>query len=244
MSDTPVVTIDELNLPYVPRSWAFADERRAEIEAYFQARRQTTPGIWNGRVLVLSDYALRGRRLQGTCFDVDFASFLAWREWGYLDKTVTNCFAMGALQAADGAFLLGVMGMHTANAGHIYFPAGTPELTDVRDGVLDLTFNVIREVIEETGLSSADFVAERDWRAVVMGPRLALFKRIRVAASASDLRARILDALGREQQPEFSDIRIVRGPDDFDPMIPPFVITFLRDAWRSPTRAGELSDGT
>jgi 8-oxo-dGTP pyrophosphatase MutT (NUDIX family) len=243
MTATSVVTIEELDLPFVRQAWAFADARRAEIEAHFEARRKAAPGIWNGRILLLSDYALRGRHLHGTCFDTDFASFLAWRDWGCPDRTVTNCFAMGALQAADGAFLLGVMGAHTANAGRIYFPAGTPELEDVRDGVLDLSFNVVREVTEETGLTAADFVAEHDWRAVVTGSRVALFKRLRVATSASDLRARILDFLGREQEPEFSDIRIVRGPDDLDPMIPPFVMTFLRDTWRSPMRVGELSDG-
>jgi 8-oxo-dGTP pyrophosphatase MutT (NUDIX family) len=231
MDETRVVTIDEIDLPFVAQAWPFADQRRAEIDAHFERRRQAASGIWNGRVLLLSDYQVRGRRLQGTCFETDFASFLAWRDWDCPDRTVANCFAMGALQAEDGAFLLGVMGAHTASAGRIYFPAGTPEFEDIRDGALDLASNVVREVTEETGLTCADYIAQGDWRVVLMGPRIAFFKRLSVATPASDLRERILDFLAQEKEPEFSDIRIVRGPLDLDPMIPTFVTAFLKDAW-------------
>jgi len=36
------------------------------------------------------------------------------------------------VQSADGAFLLGVMGDHTFNAGHIYFPCGTPDPSETK----------------------------------------------------------------------------------------------------------------
>jgi hypothetical protein len=34
-----------------------------------------------------------------------------------------------------------------------------------------------------------------------------------------------------DQHPELADIRIVRGPADFDPMMPPFVTAFLSHAF-------------
>ena len=42
---------------------------------------------------------------------------------------VCDCFGAAAIAAVDGAFLLGVMGPHTANAGRIYFPGA-----DARSG--------------------------------------------------------------------------------------------------------------
>ena len=87
-----------------------------------------------------------------------------------------NCFAMGALRGNDGGFVLGEMAPHTANAGKIYFPAGTPDPTDVTSGTVDLVGSVMREVFEETGLTSADFVPEPGWVTVLAGPRIAHMK--------------------------------------------------------------------
>jgi 8-oxo-dGTP pyrophosphatase MutT (NUDIX family) len=231
MSEPSIVAIDELELSFAPQAWSFADQRRLEIDAYFEARQRKTPELWNGRVLLLSRCVLRERRLSGSFFETDFASFLAWREWGCPDRTVVNCFAMGALRAADGAFLVGVMAAHTANSGRIYFPAGTPDPEDIRGSIVDLEQNVAREVAEETGLTPNDFIPRVGWEAVVEGPRIALFKILDVDAAAVDLRARILDHLAQESAPEFCDIRILRSRNDLDPRMPVFVRAFLDRAW-------------
>jgi 8-oxo-dGTP pyrophosphatase MutT (NUDIX family) len=231
MNDSSFVALDELELSFAPQAWSFADQRRLEIDAYFEARRRKTPELWNGRVLMLSRCVLGERRLSGSFFETDFASFLAWREWGCPDQTVVNCFGMGALRAADGAFLVGVMAAHTSNAGRIYFPCGTPDPDDIRGSIVDLEQNVMREVEEETGLTPNDYISRFGWDAVVVGPRIALFKILDVNATAVELRARILDHLTRETKPEFTDIRILRGRDDLDPKMPMFVRAFLDRAW-------------
>jgi 8-oxo-dGTP pyrophosphatase MutT (NUDIX family) len=223
----PVIPIDHLEFIYEPRPWPFADERRAEIDAYFAQRRAKSPQLWNGRIVLATRYRIFDRNLTGACFETDFASFLAWRDWDCPDTTITNCFAMGALRSADGAFLLGVMGAHTANPGQIYFPAGTPDPSDVADGKLDLAGSITREVAEETGLAATDYTAEPGWHAVPAGPRLALMKVLAADATALDLQRRMREYIARETNPELADIRIVRAPADFDPLMPPFVTAFL-----------------
>jgi 8-oxo-dGTP pyrophosphatase MutT (NUDIX family) len=228
-----VIPIDHLAFTFEPRPWPFAEARRAEIDAHFTARRAKSPQIWNGRVVLASRYTITDGRLTGSCFETDFASFLAWRDWGFPAADANNVFAMGALRGSDGGFLLGVMGAHTANAGRVYFPAGTPEPEDVANGSLDLAGNVVREVAEETGLTPDDYTAAPGWHAIAAGARLALMKVLDADATALDLQRRMREHIAQEQNPELADVRIVRGPADFDPMMPSFVTAFLSHALRS-----------
>ncbi len=226
-----IVRLERLELAYTQRPWPFAAERREEIDRHFAMLRQAKPELWNGRMLLLAEHAIHQGVLRGACLETDFASFVAWRDWGFPETGVHNCFAMGALRARDGAYLLGVMGQHTVNAGSIYFPAGVPDLDDVIGDDVDLASNVRREVAEETGLDPGTYRADDGWVCVRTGPRLAMMKLIDVPATADALRARILAHLAREAKPELADIRIVRGPADLDPMMPPFVTAFLEHMW-------------
>lgn len=232
--DTPI-TVRRLELGIAPYAWPFAQERRREIDDHFAALRRSKAELWNGRVLLMKDAAFGDGVLGGTFFETGFADFMAWRDWGFPDRTVQNCFSMGALRGCDGGYLLGVMSVFTANAGRIYFPAGTPEPADVVGGTVDLLGNVLRELQEETGLDPATLSVAADWTAVVAGPRLALMKAIQADRPAETLRAEVLRHLATEARPELADIRIVRSADDFHPAMPDFVTAYLSYVWtRSP----------
>lgn len=234
MTEITIVPVERLELSFASRPWSFASERRADIDAYFADLQRANPTLWNGRVLMLHEHDIRGPIFHGAYLETDFASLLAWRHWDFPDAAIKNCFAMGALQGSDDAFLLGVMGAHTSNPGMIYFPAGLPDLTDIDGTRVDLVHNLIREIGEETGLGQADFEAEPGWTTVLAGPRIAQMKRLRARETAPELRRRILANLAHEPQPELVDVRIVRSPADFDPMMPPFVTAFLRHIWSIP----------
>jgi 8-oxo-dGTP pyrophosphatase MutT (NUDIX family) len=226
------VAIDRLELGIAPYPWPFAQARRGEIDAHFATLRQALPDLWNGRVLLMKDVAVAGGVLRGTFFETGFADFMAWRDWDFPDRSVVNCFAMGALRAGDGAFLLGVMSQFTANAGRIYFPAGTPDPSDISGDTVDLVGSVLRELEEETGLETQHFSVAPDWTAIVAGPRLALMKAIEAGRPAKDLREAVLRHIAGETRPELADVRIVRSPEDFDPAMPEFVTAYLSHVWR------------
>jgi hypothetical protein len=225
-----LLRIETLDLRVAPFDWAFARERRAEIDAHFEAARRDKPGLWNGRVLLMNQHHISDDALFGRFFETDFASFMAWRDFGFPGGGVTNCFALGALQGSDGAYVLGVMSAGTMNGGKIYFPGGTPDLNDIVDGKVDLDASVRREVEEETGLDPAEFTIDGGWHCLPAGPMLALLKPMRSRETAQQIRDRISAHIAREAEPELADAHVVRGAADIDPMMPGFIQTFLRSA--------------
>jgi 8-oxo-dGTP pyrophosphatase MutT (NUDIX family) len=238
MSDLPVVHIDRLEFTFAPRAWRFAETRRAEIESHFRATQQAKGALYNGRVLLMHRYALEGTTLRGEYLETDFASFLAWRDWGFPDADVKNCFALGALRGSDGGFLMGVMAPHTANAGRIYFPGGTPDPHDRIESRVDLERSVRREVEEETGVGAGDVAIAPGWSAVLAGPRIAMIKLMQAPEPAAALRRRILRHLASQTAPELADIHVVRGPGDLHAMMPPFIPAFLNRFWAQQREAG------
>jgi 8-oxo-dGTP pyrophosphatase MutT (NUDIX family) len=228
MRETPSIShIDRLDLSFAPKPWDFAVERRDEIDAFFAALRRDKPSIWNGRVLMLHHHAIKDGVLHGEYLETDYASFAAWRQWGGPAAKVHDCFSAAAILAADGAFLLGVMGPHTFNGGKIYFPCGTPDPKDIVGDKVDLELSVRRELHEETGLSVAEFASEPGWTMITDGPLIAQIKVLRSGEDSVALRKRVLLHLASEQQPELADIRIIRKHKDLDPAMPRFVTAFL-----------------
>ena len=138
-----------------------------------------------------------------------------------------NGFGMGALYCADGAFVLGEMGQHTSNAGRIYFPSGTPDLDDIRDGMVDISGSVTRELEEETGLAPGEYESEPHWHCIYTGPALAMIRMLRVDMPGDAVRDRIERNLAAQRQPELSAIHLVRGAGDLNSAMPRFVTAFI-----------------
>jgi hypothetical protein len=219
--------VTALDLKVRPAPWPFAQRRRAEIDAHFAERQRERPKLWNGRVLIGRNPLFASGRFSAEYFEVDFASFLAWRDWGFPDRDVFNGFGMGALRSSDGAFVLGEMAAHTANAGRIYFPSGTPDPADVIDGAVDIARSVEREIFEETGFGKSEYSAAPHWDCVQAGALIAMIRILHVDLPGEALREKILANLARQRQPELSAIHLVRHAGDFASAMPRFVTAFL-----------------
>jgi hypothetical protein len=227
-----IFEIDRAEIALETWSWPFVTERSADIDRYFAELQSLRPGVWNGRVLLLNRYAIVERALRGACFEVDYASFITWRDGEFPDPDVYNFFAAAVLHTADGGYLLGEMASYTAGAGRSYFPCGTPEPTDVgADGMIDLGDNLRRELLEETGIVMAELDAAPGWTVVHDRCFLGLMKRLSARQGADELRARIMRHIDRDRHPELADIRIVRGPADIDSSMPPSVVAYLQREW-------------
>jgi hypothetical protein len=219
--------VTTLDLTLKPWSWPFAQARRAEIDGHFTVKVGEKPQMWNGRVLLGRNPVFSEGHFRASYFEADFASFLAWRDWGFPDRDVFNGFGMGALRSNDGAFVLGEMGRHTANAGRVYFPSGTPDLDDISGDRVDISGSVAREVAEETGLTSSDYRAAPHWDCVVSGSTIAMIRMLHVDASGEALQARIAANLASQNDPELSAVHLVRATSDLTAAMPRFVTAFI-----------------
>lgn len=233
-----ILRVAEVRATLAPHDWAWAAANRDLIAAHWARRVAASPAMFNGRVLMVAGTRLDGEVVSVRFFATDYANLIAWVEHGFPDASVANGFAMGALRGRDGGFVLGRMGPHTANAGRLYFPCGTPDMSDVTASQeVDLASSLTREIGEETGLSSEDYAVEAGWTIVRHEGLLAFMRPVRLTVGAEAARARILAHIAADPKAELSGAVIVRGPADLDEARMPGVVPiYLRDAFAADQR--------
>jgi hypothetical protein len=209
-----IETVEAIDIRVEPYDWPFARERGNDIDAHWQKLCAARPHLFNGRVFLFRKMEIADARLTGFCFEVEYKAFLAQRDFGYPDRQAFNCFAQGALRAPDGAFLLGEMAAHTANGGRIYFPAGTPDPSDVREGRVDLDRSVLRELTEETGLAAGDVSPDPGWTVIYERQMIACLKPMRLKTDRATALKRITAHIAGETQPELARIHIAASRAD------------------------------
>ena len=235
-----VVRLARLEARLVAYDWAWARDNAERIDDNWKRRRAAQPALFDGPVLVACGCAIT----DGTCrldlFEAPYSQFLAYRDGGSPDGHVANAFAAIVPWSADGAVLLGRMGVHTANAGQIYFPCGTPDRDDVRGDAVDFAGSACRELLEETGLRVPDGATE-DWVCLRGEGQLAFLRPVRFAESAAALTERMeLHALG-EDEPELAGIVAVRRAADIDDAMPGFVRAYLASAFATETGTDDVT---
>jgi 8-oxo-dGTP pyrophosphatase MutT (NUDIX family) len=226
-----VTTVERLDLRLEPKRWAFADERRAEIDALFAEKQRVNPRLWNGRVLLMHRFHIEDGVLHGAFLETDYASMNSWLTWGMPEAGIWDCFGAAAVMGSDGSFLLGQMAPHTANAGHIYFPCGTPDPSDVADDMVDFDHSVARELLEETGLRADEFDPEPGWTILQERARIVAYKVLRTPDSGEALRRRVELNIQADPRSELAGVHVARGPADIGPAVPDYAATFLRFRW-------------
>lgn len=216
--------------------WAFARDHAAWIDAHWAKRQAAQPELFDGRMFLATDIAIdiAAGTLRAAAFETSFRTFIAWRESGFPGSQVFNLFSMAALRSADGAFLVGEMAPGTASAGRLYFPAGTPDLSDVVNGCVDLGANVRRELEEETGIPYTGLQAQAGWRVVTVGQRIACMKQLQSSQSTAEIVERFARFRDTERDPELTALVPVHSAADIDPeRMPDFMTAYLRAEFAS-----------
>jgi 8-oxo-dGTP pyrophosphatase MutT (NUDIX family) len=200
----------------------FSPAEEAAIESHWKAALAEKPAMFDGRVLLGTDAFIRNDGLVARYREVAFSAFNWWREKGGA-QSLRNVFGAAAVVSADGGVLLGRMAPHTAASGKIYFPCGTPDLSDVRDGQVYLDHSIARELEEETGLAAPDVEASSQAFAIFAPKVVAYVRRYDTALTEAELKLRIEAHLAADPTPELDRIIFVRSADDLTAASPEYV---------------------
>lgn len=206
----PVDVVD-VRLDPDPHPFALANEQA--IAENWQREISANPALFDGTVVLLSELAYRDNRLVGRCHAVNYSTFMLWRKRRG-NSGAEHAYAHAMLVAGDNALVAIRMAAHTVNAGRVYFAAGSFEPIDFRDGLVDVDFNMIREVGEETGLDISGAESGKRYHAMSTGSGTVIFRRYRETASADEIANRISAFVATETEPEIDGPVIIRDADD------------------------------
>ena len=208
-----ILPVDEVDVRLVAEPHPFERDNAEAIAANWAMEKAERPALFDGIVVLLSELAYRDSRLVGRCHAVRFSTFMLWRKL----KPVTSAehaFAHAMLISSDNALVAIRMGSHTANAGKVYFAAGSFEPEDFRDGLVDLDYNMLREVREETGLDLGTASREERCHALSVESGTVIVRCFRAAETADELAERIRAFVATDPEPEIEGPVIIRGMHD------------------------------
>jgi 8-oxo-dGTP pyrophosphatase MutT (NUDIX family) len=228
MTEFEIRHVHSIDIRVTSYDWPFLREAREDIARFWRDFSANKRHVFDGRVLLLHRHDWRDDAFHGLAFETSYSAFMAWKILGFPETGVRNFFGMAALRSRDGAFILGEMGPHTAHAGESYFPAGTPDPSDINGGMVDLAGSVARECQEETGLSEPDLDWRDEWTAIIMGGQIAFMRDGRLKTDATSAMRLIQANLAKQDMPEFSKLHILRQASDAHRLtMPAFMQPFL-----------------
>jgi 8-oxo-dGTP pyrophosphatase MutT (NUDIX family) len=220
-----ILPVDKIDVVLDPAQHPFERDNAEAIAANWPLEIAEKPALFDGTVVLLSEFGYDGGRLFGRCHAVGYSTFMYWRK----DRVATaaHAFAHPMLVTSDDALIAIRMGAHTVNAGRVYFAAGSFEPEDFVGGVVDAHGNMVREVREETGLDISEARRGERHYALATERGTVIFRRYFLDETADAIASRIRDFVAGEDEPEIEEPIIIRNarhlPEGLMPHMPPMI---------------------
>ena len=207
-----ILPVDDIDVRLDPSPHPFTKGREKAIAENWTLEVRRKPALFDGTVVMLSDFGYADGRLSGRCHAVSYATFLYWRKERV--ATAAHAFAHPMLVSRDNALVAIRMAAHTVNAGRVYFAAGSFEPEDFPDGLVDAHGNMVREVMEETGLDISNVRREDRHHALATDQGTVIFRRYFLDDDADTIASRIHRFVASESDPEIEGPVVIRNSSD------------------------------
>ncbi len=210
--DGTVVPIRSYRLSVLPGRHPLEETMREAVAENWAIEHAANPMLFDGRMVLQHRIRLRGETIEADGYLASFSTFLWWRKQE--DRSgACHLFGYPVIVSSDGALIAVEMAPHTANAGQVYFAAGSLDPSDVVDGVCDLAGNMHREVLEETGLDLRQAETDGLIYASYRSRRLTFFQIFQFDAAAEELVEGINRFARDAKEQEISGAVAIRNAD-------------------------------
>lgn len=221
-----VLPVDVIDVRLDPGPHPLERDSLQAIDDNWRREVAINPHLFDGRVALLSELSYRAGTLTGLCHIVRYATFMYWRRHREAPGA-GHVFAHAVLVSSDNSLVAIRMGKHTVNAGRVYFAAGSFELEDFRDGLVDVDFNMRREVREETGLDIGEASPARRYYILSTYSGTVIFRRYRMPMTANAMVAAINAHVAAQAEPEIDAPVVIHSagdlPDELASHMPPLI---------------------
>lgn len=184
----------------------------AAIGENWQREIAANPALFDGRMIFQRRLAVSRDAIVGEGHLMPFSAFMWWRRQTTRDGGF-HLFAYPVLETSDKALVAIRMGPQTANAGQVYFAAGSLEEADIVDGRCDLARNMRREVLEETGLDLDDAIATGGYHASHYRRTVTVMRIFRFDMTADEMIAAIEQHMLVAEDKEIAGAVAIRSAD-------------------------------
>lgn len=182
-----LLRLDRAELTLAAGRHPYEAQEREAIDALWLERSAANPRLYDGETLLFGETAVSGAGLSASGWAIRYAGLMHFLSRAVPPPSTTHIYCAAALIGRDGRAVMGRMASHTSNPGRVYFPSGTFELGDFRDGVADLEANMAREAMEEAGIALSRGLRDPGYLCWRTGKIVALFGVYRFNESAAEL---------------------------------------------------------
>lgn len=199
----------------------------ADIDSNWADEKARRPKLFDGQMILLSAAAYRAGVIEGDCHPIRFATLLHWRKNREASRGF-HVFASAMPVAGDNALVAIRMSPHTANAGRVYFAAGSFEPQDFTDGIADVAANIHREVAEETGIELDAVSRDDGYHAYCTSAGLTLIRRYYLREDGDTIASRIQAFIDADLEPEADRPVLIRSETDVPETAPAHMKPLVR----------------
>lgn len=225
LQENKVYQVQQVDVRIVDGLLDYAAQHRDAIAKNWQQAVQKQPKLFNGELYLAPKAQFRNGIFQADFIRDCYATLMYWRQDPQIVRP-WHIFGIGVIVSSDNQLIAARMARSTAAAARIYFPAGSIDDHDIKNGRVDYKFNMRREVKEETGLDLCQGRAEAGFLLVTGNRSIALFKRYYFDLSGAELISQIKQTLKQQVEPELDDVMAVTKAGMMGKATPSYVQAF------------------